>query len=79
MAKMLEITKKLMLDYLSDYNIDREQFYFQYSLGLKESIMHQINSFAKEHGFKRIKWMEAGAMISTHAGPGGVAIAGLEV
>ena len=33
----------------------------------------------KKHGFKNVKWIQAGAMISTHAGPGGIGIAGLEV
>ena len=34
---------------------------------------------AKESGFKNVKWIQAGAMISTHAGPGGFGVAGLEV
>jgi fatty acid-binding protein DegV len=33
---------------------------------------------ANDNGFKNVKWIQAGAMISTHAGPGGVGIAGLE-
>ncbi|MFZ3577564.1 DegV family protein [Virgibacillus sp. DJP39] len=78
-GKMSGVTEKLMQDYLSQYDIDREQLYFQYSIGLDESIMQRMNKLAKEAGFKNIKWMQAGAMISTHAGPGGFGIAGLEV
>ncbi|ASN06981.1 DegV family protein [Virgibacillus necropolis] len=78
-GKMSIVTEKLMRDYLNQFDIDREQLYFQYSIGLDESIMQRMDEIAKENGFKNVKWMQAGAMISTHAGPGGFGIAGLEV
>ncbi|MFC4559722.1 DegV family protein [Virgibacillus kekensis] len=78
-GKMNVVAEKLMQDYLNDYNIDREQLYFQYSIGLDESIKQRMDELAKKNGFKNVKWMQAGAMISTHAGPGGFGIAGLEV
>ncbi len=73
------ISEKLMRDYLNQYNIDREQLYLLYSIGLDERIKQKMEEIAKETGFKNIKWIQAGAMISTHAGPGGIGIAGLEV
>ncbi|MFJ5714602.1 DegV family protein [Neobacillus sp. NPDC093127] len=78
-GKMDVISEKLMRDYLNQYNIDREQLYLLYSIGLDESIKERMDEMAKESGFKNVKWMQAGAMISTHAGPGGFGIAGLEV
>jgi DegV family protein with EDD domain len=78
-GKMSIVTEKLMRDFLTEYEIDREQLYFQYSIGLEESIKVRMEEIAKEHGFKNITWIEAGAMISTHAGPGGFGVAGLEV
>lgn len=78
-GKMNGVAEKLMQDYLNQYNIDREQLYFQYSIGLDERIKQRMDEIAKENGFKNVKWMQAGAMISTHAGPGGFGIAGLEV
>lgn len=78
-GKMSVVTEKLMRDYLNQFDIDREQLYFQYSIGLDESIKQRMDEIAKENGFKNVKWMQAGAMISTHAGPGGFGIAGLEV
>jgi DegV family protein with EDD domain len=73
------ISEKLMRDYLNQYNIDREQLYLLYSIGLDERINRRMEEIAKETGFKNVKWIQAGAMISTHAGPGGIGIAGLEV
>ncbi|UFU00211.1 DegV family EDD domain-containing protein [Radiobacillus kanasensis] len=78
-GKMHSVAEKLMSDYLERYNIDREQVYFIYSLGLDEQIKQRMNDLAKEAEFQQIRWIQAGAMISTHAGPGGIGIAGLEV
>lgn len=75
---MSVVAEKLMHDYLSEYDIDRKQLYLIYSIGLDESIINRIGEVAKEAGFENIKWMQAGAMISTHAGPGGFGVAGIE-
>ncbi len=77
-GKMSAVAEQLMRDYLNNYNIDREQLYFIYSVGLDDSIKERMDAIAKKTGFKNITWIQAGAMISTHAGPGGFGIAGLE-
>ena len=77
-GKMSIVAEKLMQDYLNQYDIDRKQLYLIYSIGLDESIKRKIEKSAKETGFENVTWMQAGAMISTHAGPGGFGIAGIE-
>lgn len=77
-GKMSVVAEKLMQEYLNEYNIDREQLFFIYSIGLDESIKQRMNEVATEAGFKNVKWIQAGAMISTHSGPGGFGVAGLE-
>ncbi|MFF5996449.1 DegV family protein [Lysinibacillus sp. KU-BSD001] len=77
-GNMSIVAEKLMRDYLNEYDIDRKQLYLIYSIGLDESIKRRMEEIAKETGFKNVTWMQAGAMISTHAGPGGFGIAGLE-
>ena len=78
-GKMDIVAEKLMRDYLNEYNIDRKQLYLIYSIGLDEQIKKRLEEIAKETGFENVKWMQAGAMISTHAGPGGFGIAGIEL
>lgn len=78
-GKMYDVAIKLMQDYLKKYDIDRNQLYLMYSVGLEENIKRQIGEIAKSKGFKNVMWIQAGAMITTHAGPGGFGIAGLEV
>jgi DegV family protein with EDD domain len=78
-GKMSTVAEKLMQDYLNDYKIDREQLYFIYSIGLDETIKKRMDEIAEEAGFKNVKWIQAGGMISTHSGAGGFGVAGLEV
>jgi DegV family protein with EDD domain len=77
-GKIDVVAEKLMADYLEQYDIDKEQLYLIYSIGLDEGIKQRMSEIAKGAGFQNIKWIQAGAMISTHAGPGGFGIAGLE-
>lgn len=77
-GKMSNVAKKLMEDYLSDYKINKEQIYLLYSIGLDEGIKQDAEDLARANGFKNISWIEAGGMISSHSGPGGFGIAGLE-
>ena len=77
-GNMSIVAEKLMRDYLNQYDISRKQLYLIYSIGLDESIKRQVEEIAKETGFENVTWMQAGAMISTHAGPGGFGIAGVE-
>ncbi|MDQ0157680.1 DegV family protein [Robertmurraya andreesenii] len=78
-GKMDEVAEKLLQDTLNQYELDKSQLYLLYSLGLEERIMQRMDKMVKDHGFQNVHWIQAGAMISTHAGPGGFGIAGLEV
>ncbi|WP_342574188.1 DegV family protein [Solibacillus sp. FSL K6-1781] len=77
-GKMDSVAEKLMNDYFNEYDIDRKQLYLIYSIGLDERIKERLEEVSKENGFVNVRWMQAGAMISTHAGPGGFGIAGIE-
>jgi len=78
-GQMDGVAEKLIRDYFNKYDIDRAQLYLIYSIGLDETIKTRMEAIAKENGFNNIYWVQAGAMISTHAGPGGFGIAGIEV
>ncbi|MFL2100440.1 DegV family protein [Desemzia sp. FAM 23989] len=77
-GKMSRVSVELMQDYLKKYPIDRKQLYFVFSIGLDDSIKTQMEEVAKENGFEKVTWIEAGSVISTHGGPGAFGIAGLE-
>ncbi|AJD90226.1 hypothetical protein JMA_09090 [Jeotgalibacillus malaysiensis] len=77
-GKMIGATEKLFSDYLKEFDINREQLNLIYSIGLDEGIKQRMDEVAKENGFKNVRWIQAGGMISTHSGPGGFGVAGLE-
>lgn len=77
-GEMEVVADKLLRDYLNQYEIDRDQLFFIYSLGLDEDIKNKMAIIAREYGYNNVTWIQAGAMISTHAGPGGFGVAGLE-
>ncbi len=77
-GKMSVVIEKLIQDYFNQYNLDKEQLFFIYSIGIDEKIKKNITEIAKENGFENITWLQAGAMISSHAGPGGLGVAGIE-
>ncbi|SDY11583.1 MULTISPECIES: DegV family protein [Salimicrobium] len=77
-GKMRGAGKKLLHDYFGEYNLDSDQLYFIYSVGLDEEIKQLMEETAEDYGFRNIRWIQAGGMISTHSGPGGFGVAGLE-
>jgi len=77
-GQMSSVAEKLFYDYLNEYNISREQLYLICSIGLDEAVKKRMEQLANDAGFANVRWLQAGAMISTHAGPGGFGIAGIE-
>ena len=77
-GKIGNIVEKYMKEYIDKYNMDKEQIYLIYSLGLEEDIKKHMEQIAKEEGFKKIIWIQAGCMISSHSGPGAIGIAAFE-
>ena len=78
-GSMSSIAEKYLNEYLGRYNFDKGKIYLIYSLGLAEKIKMRMEDIAKGKGFKKIIWIQAGCVISTHSGPGAVGIAGFEV
>ena len=77
-GKMVRVAEEYFNEYIGRYNMDKEQIYFLYSLGLDEKIKKRMVEIAKEKGFKKITWIQTGCVISTHGGPGAFGIAGFE-
>lgn len=78
-GKMKQVIERMFQDYTANYNLDKEHIYLLYSLGLDDATREKMEKLAKEAGFKNIHWVQAGNVISTHAGPGGAGFAALEI
>jgi DegV family protein with EDD domain len=77
-GRISAIVEKYMNEYVDKYNMEKDQIYLLYSLGVEEHIKSRMYEIVKEKGFKKIIWIQAGCMISAHSGPGGIGIAGFE-
>jgi DegV family protein with EDD domain len=77
-GKISNIIEKYMTEYIGKYNMDKELIYLIYSLGLEEEIKYRMEEIAKDKGFKKIIWIQAGCMISCHSGPGAIGLAAIE-
>ncbi|GAA0355316.1 DegV family protein [Alkalibacterium iburiense] len=75
---MKQVVEKMFRDYVSKYNLDKDILYLLFSVGLDDTVKSRMEELAKEAGFVTIQWIQAGNVISTHAGPGGAGFAGLE-
>lgn len=77
-GKISNIVEKYMKEYIDKYHMDKELMYLIYSLGLEEEIKQRMEEVAKEKGFKKIIWIQAGCMISCHSGPGAIGLVAFE-
>lgn len=77
-GNMNRVADKYINEYIDRYNMDKEQIYLLYSLGLEEDIKLHVEEIAKEKGFMKVTWVQTGCVISAHSGPGAIGIAGFE-
>ena len=77
-GKISNIVEKYMKEYINKYRMDKKKIYLMYSLGLEAHIKQHMERIAKEEGFNKIIWIQAGCMISSHCGPGGIGMAAFE-
>jgi DegV family protein with EDD domain len=77
-GKISNIVEKYMKEYIDKYNMDKKLIYLIYSLGLEEEVKLRMAETARDNGFKKIIWIQAGCMISCHSGPGAIGFAAIE-
>lgn len=72
------VAQQMINDYFSKYNINKKKICLVYVLRLDESFKKDIEKQLRELKVKEIVWIKAGAIITSHSGPGGFGIAGFE-
>ena len=70
--------KKLIEDFFNRFNIDKDSLLLVKVHGLSDEHIKNIELILEEHGIKEPKWIDAGAVISCHGGPGAFGIVGIE-
>lgn len=70
--------KKMINAFFEKYNMNLDSIMVVISPGVEDSEKEMIINLLKEKGITDVKWMQAGAVISSHGGPGAIGIAGIE-
>ena len=70
--------KKMINAFFEKYNMNLDSIMIVISPGVEDSEKEMIVKLLKEKGINEVKWMQAGAVISSHGGPGAIGIAGIE-
>jgi DegV family protein with EDD domain len=75
-AKM--IVRKMLSDYFEKFTLDKDCVFFVYACAIDDAIKESMERQATAAGIKRFVWLKTGGVITSHSGPGGVGIAGME-
>lgn len=70
--------KKMINDFFKNYNIDPKTVLIGGAPDVDKQQRESIYELLKEYGVSTNKWLETGAVISSHGGPGAVGITGIE-
>lgn len=70
--------KRMINDFFRDYNIDPDTVLVVGAPSVDDERKEVIQELLRDNGIQEAGWMKAGAVISSHGGPGAIGIAGIE-
>lgn len=70
--------KNIINDFFRNHNIDPETVLVVGAPSIDDIYKEEIHNLLKENGVQEARWMKAGAVISSHGGPGAIGITGIE-
>lgn len=70
--------KRMINDFFQSYSIDPKTVLVVGAPSINDNYKEVIYELLKENGVEEARWMKAGAVISSHGGPGAIGIAGIE-
>ena len=70
--------KKMVNNFFKSYNIDPDTVMVVGAADVGDHEKEKIYDLLRENGIQNTRWIEAGAVISSHGGPGAIGITGIE-
>ncbi|MBQ0001218.1 MAG: DegV family protein [Clostridiales bacterium] len=74
-----KVALKFLPEFAEKENLSREILFLIQSMGLKEETKKQLVDEATKLGFKEIRWITTGCVVSTHSGPGAFGVSGISL
>lgn len=78
-GNMEKVALKFLPEFVESQNFSREVLFLTRSMGLAESTQKKIEEKSRELGFKEIRWITTGSVVSTHSGPGAFGVSGISL
>ena len=75
-GKMQRILPKLMEEFADAERLEKDVIWLEYTIGVSEELKKIAEDTARSLGFQTICRVSAGGVITTHGGPGALAVAG---
>ena len=75
-GKMEKVAAQLVTDYAESYDLDRDTLWLIYTVGLSDEVKESVKTAAADCGFRKLEWVRANGVITTHGGPAAFGIAG---
>lgn len=76
-GKMEKVAAELIEEYTAKHDLERDCLWVVYTIGLSDAVRNSAEEAAAKCGFKQVRWIQAGGVITTHGGPAAFGIAGL--
>ena len=76
-GKMNKVVAELIEEYTEKHDLERDCLWLVYTIGLSDEVRHAAEEAAAKCGFKQVRWIQAGCVITTHGGPAAFGVAGL--
>lgn len=75
-GKMVKVAGQLVKDYVEKYDLERDSLWLVASIGLSDAVRAAVEEEVKKYGFKKVRWVQTGGVITTHGGPAAFGLAG---
>ena len=75
-GKMEKVAAQLVTDYAESYDLDRDTLWLIWTVGLSDAVKDAVKQAAADCGFRKLEWIRANGVITTHGGPAAFGIAG---
>lgn len=75
-GKMRKVVLSLINEYVGEHDLNKDEIWLGSTIGFSDELKEEIIQLAHELGFKKVNWLTAGGVITTHGGPNAFCMAG---
>lgn len=75
-GQLKNVVKTLIQEYTAENHLQKDHLWLLHTTGLSDSVKKAAEETAHSCGFASVTWLKATGVITTHGGPGAIAVAG---